>query len=518
MTVFVPVLGMHRSGTSLVAQMLAECGLHLGPGLMPGNASNLSGHWEAEQAVGINDRMLARSGGDWAHPPQCVTANEDDGASIVAFLDSLRVAPVAGWKDPRTTLTFEHWRPHLPAHRIVACLRHPQDVAQSLATRDGQSLDDALALWTVYNERLLMHTADQDQVLWFDFNQPRAWITAWLREASAALGLVYSAAAARQFNEVERHHQAAQPPAGRVGELYRELWCRAHQAEVRASRRPVLAGATAATVEADPPAADDEPIAMAIGARRARIGAAAHQPGDSLTPAMAHIDAQLGEQVVALRKQNALAQQQQLDLHRTREAVHQATAHQARTIIDELNQQWTAAQTLSDERTSERWQAALTDAVARIETRLSLVAAAEQEQIESFQSRGHDQGVALREQLTKQQEALQMIHTSLESLAGQMLGLAVSESMHARQAELLQQMIAEFRDDSLAVSRRIAAAVRFVDRIRKSAPFRWRRSWRRWWQNADHRQPHPVGSLDQPDGAVGRQVLSGPETRQDRAA
>ena len=64
------VLGMHRSGTSLLAEVLSRLGLDLGPleDLLPADAGNARGYWEPKRLVAIDDRILSAWGGHYQNP------------------------------------------------------------------------------------------------------------------------------------------------------------------------------------------------------------------------------------------------------------------------------------------------------------------------------------------------------------------------------------------------------------------------------------------------------------------
>lgn len=62
------VLGMHRSGTSVLARVLGLCGADLGTRLIGASAGNEDGHWEDAFAVEIHDRLLAAFGAGWDDP------------------------------------------------------------------------------------------------------------------------------------------------------------------------------------------------------------------------------------------------------------------------------------------------------------------------------------------------------------------------------------------------------------------------------------------------------------------
>lgn len=145
------VLGMHRSGTSAMARVLSLLGGALPATLMPARIGNESGHWESEAICALDDALLESVGSHWA--------------------DWRPVAPEAGWvmrgqrvlreefgaaglfvmKDPRQCRLMPFWRDVLAAEgvgaRVVLTLRHPWDVAQSLARRDGMGAARAQLLW-----------------------------------------------------------------------------------------------------------------------------------------------------------------------------------------------------------------------------------------------------------------------------------------------------------------------------------------------------------------------------------
>src|SRR4029077_11102869 len=61
------VLGMHRSGTSVVARLLNTIGLYFAPeGVSTGaNQENPKGFWERRDVRVLNDMVLHAAGADW---------------------------------------------------------------------------------------------------------------------------------------------------------------------------------------------------------------------------------------------------------------------------------------------------------------------------------------------------------------------------------------------------------------------------------------------------------------------
>jgi hypothetical protein len=307
------VLGMHRSGTSCLAQILKACGVHFGDADLPASATNMEGHVESPEALIVNELILARSGGAWDRVPPELRLDPDVFERMKAFVAGLRqtgsvsaatseecrvgqanrgpaglrfaatrlagpegaeprliglrgpseslsdldppggctAAPVWGWKDPRTVLTFPLWKPLLAPYRIVACFRHPAGVAKSLAVRDDMALDKGYALWAAYAERLLEHVRDEPRVLWFDFDRTPEAIDAWLDHVCRELTLRRTPEAVAIFNKFERHHHGEQSPLPpRLCELYEELVRRAQEA-ASACRQPLSLSAAAVERQAD---------------------------------------------------------------------------------------------------------------------------------------------------------------------------------------------------------------------------------------------------------------------------
>src|SRR5687767_9028583 len=59
------VLGMHRSGTSAVAGLLAHCGLQPPRTLLPADRFNARGYWESAVFMDFHDRLLLAAGTRW---------------------------------------------------------------------------------------------------------------------------------------------------------------------------------------------------------------------------------------------------------------------------------------------------------------------------------------------------------------------------------------------------------------------------------------------------------------------
>ena len=156
------VLGMHRSGTSLVAGILHQLGVHMGDNLIPPRPDNPKGFFEDERVVQINDTILRMCGGTWYRPPSEACLDPDDFPHIGPFIEIMSYIEkrkdahsLWGMKDPRLCLTLGLWLRELGEARFIVVWRNPLAVARSLEHRDKMDLRYALWLCNEYWRRLL---------------------------------------------------------------------------------------------------------------------------------------------------------------------------------------------------------------------------------------------------------------------------------------------------------------------------------------------------------------------------
>jgi len=166
---------MHRSGTSMVAHVLHECGLYLGSEaeLLSASAENTDGYWENTRIVAFNDALLEKLGGSWDAPPthaQPETLLQEYGPEVQELAADLQERALWGWKDPRACLTLPFWQSIFPLIRLVICVRSPIEVARSLNHRqDAMGYDHGLELWSVYYESLLRYLRPEDRIVFTHF-------------------------------------------------------------------------------------------------------------------------------------------------------------------------------------------------------------------------------------------------------------------------------------------------------------------------------------------------------------
>lgn len=153
------VLGMHRSGTSALAGVLAMAGADPGPSLIPGVAEvNPKGFWEHQDIVAIHDNLLEFFHSSWDDERplpeywwQLPAADRFRDELLAVLHRDFTASPLWLLKDPRLCRLLPLWLPMLEtlgvAPRFVICLRHPSEVSASLARRDGIARERASLLW-----------------------------------------------------------------------------------------------------------------------------------------------------------------------------------------------------------------------------------------------------------------------------------------------------------------------------------------------------------------------------------
>lgn len=150
------IIGMHRSGTSMITRMLEQLGLFVG--------HKKDRNHEADYFRQLNRWLLLQSGGSWDNPrPIHYLLDNDPVRALV--LDHLRFTQKTfhtlsflglkkylsyhsiekldrpwGWKDPVSTYTLPFWQAMFPEAKVIHIYRHGVDVAYSLQVRQEQTL------------------------------------------------------------------------------------------------------------------------------------------------------------------------------------------------------------------------------------------------------------------------------------------------------------------------------------------------------------------------------------------
>lgn len=157
------VLGMHRSGTSMVAGVLHKLGVVMGHDLVLGNTTEQpGGYYEDREFMQISEKILTRATGGWAHPPdsESIEGIRRYRNKIQELIEQRNSQHQAwGWKDPRTALTLPCFLPYLSSPNLVVVRRDVESVVKSLVIREKGRMDEETArqLHDIYQQRIIRY-------------------------------------------------------------------------------------------------------------------------------------------------------------------------------------------------------------------------------------------------------------------------------------------------------------------------------------------------------------------------
>ena len=146
------ITGMHRSGTSLLSNILMKQGVFMG--------SKLDSNNESIFFQRINKWILSCIGSSWDNPQTLKDLDNEDinviinrlgkalnsrfskslflGKKDLIYNKSLNEIDIVwGWKDPVNTFTLFIWKQIFPNSKIININRHPLDVSSSLINRES---------------------------------------------------------------------------------------------------------------------------------------------------------------------------------------------------------------------------------------------------------------------------------------------------------------------------------------------------------------------------------------------
>lgn len=194
------LLGMHRSGTTLVTGLLEELGVFVG---LRGGTNR-----EAKLFKHTNKWIFSQLGATWDRPDNAAFASAPEfrshvdrvirgqvkGARTIGYLGPARALRTRdlrrldfpwAWKDPRNAFTVGLWKRVFPDAKIVHVYRHPLDVASSLKRREEARLQRfAPSLRSRLSEKLLVR--DQAYCHSFRLLEPLEGVALWEQYVEAS--------------------------------------------------------------------------------------------------------------------------------------------------------------------------------------------------------------------------------------------------------------------------------------------------------------------------------------------
>jgi len=173
------VVGMHRSGTSLLGSLLRACGVSTPGPLIPGDVHNPEGYFERADVTALQEQLLIDLERWWPSPrgmqplPQDWLESPRGQQALTDLVDLLQSdveSQQGAWaiKDPRSSLLLPLWKAAcqqlgVPLQLLLA-VRDPAEVMVSLVRRDqavtGMDGWRAQRLWWHHNAQVLRNGVD----------------------------------------------------------------------------------------------------------------------------------------------------------------------------------------------------------------------------------------------------------------------------------------------------------------------------------------------------------------------
>lgn len=191
-------MGAGRSGTSMVAGLLAKAGYFMGQDLFPGRDSNPKGFFEAPEINGINEELIQQSGTmDEALPRRWFSAYHPKGGQrwLARLTPGARIhstpplnhrmaclvnqAPFC-FKDPRFCYTLPAWRPHLKDTVFICVFRDPVSTVNSIMKECAameylhdlnMTFETALDVWKLMYQHVLATHRQSGDWLFIHYEQ-----------------------------------------------------------------------------------------------------------------------------------------------------------------------------------------------------------------------------------------------------------------------------------------------------------------------------------------------------------
>lgn len=171
---FFVVLGMHKSGTTLVSELLHHSGIEM---VVNSNSAGYDqgDHYERETTNSLNKELLG-----CGNLSSLKVFTKLETSDINAELDTKARELVVtlfdghkprGFKDPRTCLTYRYWAKILPRHKLICVYRAYPEVHRHYTKRTRLAPFRGirtLRAWHIYNSEVLeayVKTAPLDRLI-----------------------------------------------------------------------------------------------------------------------------------------------------------------------------------------------------------------------------------------------------------------------------------------------------------------------------------------------------------------
>lgn len=180
------IVGMHRSGTSLLASWINALGINIGDRLMGKGIANVKGHFEDLDFHDLHELIFKKhkiNYGALKGKLEFELNQEDKGQ--IRKLTNLKIDNNIqwGWKDPRTCLFLDYYSELFPEAKYLILHRNCKSVVESLTQRDIKRFDTKMQKSGVinfiknklrrrtYHKNIFLRSKQEYENAWLHYNQ-----------------------------------------------------------------------------------------------------------------------------------------------------------------------------------------------------------------------------------------------------------------------------------------------------------------------------------------------------------
>ena len=155
---------MHKSGTTLVSELLHKSGINMVDVFDTEKDYSSGNKVERASTLDLNQKILKSTkvfsldiSTDISH----VQLEQEQKTKMRSIINECNSKYESwGFKDPRTSITYPLWKEMLPTHKLIVVYRHPSQVVNRYRRRVGilqrwSRAQRAYKIWTGTNSRIL---------------------------------------------------------------------------------------------------------------------------------------------------------------------------------------------------------------------------------------------------------------------------------------------------------------------------------------------------------------------------
>ncbi|NRR91017.1 sulfotransferase [Winogradskyella undariae] len=197
------IVGMHRSGTSLVSQWINACGLNLGDELHAASQYNIKGYYEDLDFLNFHKKVLNEinsdpSGHESLDKIDNIILKDDHLDEIRGIISEKSLKREQwGWKEPRTCLFLKYYLEIIDNPKFLVVYRDVTSVVNSLMKRQQKipvmrkgrnfllnyicnrpkkreyikDYNHYVAVWVEYNIQILKRLRGNENVVFVNYNK-----------------------------------------------------------------------------------------------------------------------------------------------------------------------------------------------------------------------------------------------------------------------------------------------------------------------------------------------------------